>query len=232
MNKKEDKANRRVCKNSSFGRLFTILVIVVISIFVLLYLILISLPPRGRPDWFICGNNMVGLGKAMLIYADDFNGKYPSADNWCDLLVIYEEVNPEHLVCKGSNAKVGESSYALNKNIAGKKSSEIPENTVILFETNYGKNPLGRDGTLGDREWYKSLNSLGQREDLKKHKQSEKVYKRRWNQVGGSDMLTTENHEGKGCWVLFSDIHAEFVKAERLGELKWDIEKKDSESID
>lgn len=53
-----------------------------------------------------------------------------------------------------------------------------------------------------------------------------------WNQVGGSEMLTTENHKGKGCNVLFNDWRVEFVKAERLGGLKWATEEKDRESIE
>jgi prepilin-type processing-associated H-X9-DG protein len=42
-----------------------------------------------------------------------------------------------------------------------------------------------------------------------------------WNQRGGSELLTTENHDGKGCNVLFVDGHVEFVKAEKLAGLKW-----------
>ena len=44
--------------------------------------------------------------------------------------------------------------------------------------------------------------------------------------------MTTDNHKGKGCNVLFNDRRVEFVKAERIGELKWDTEKKDSESVE
>ncbi len=45
-----------------------------------------------------------------------------------------------------------------------------------------------------------------------------------WNQVGGPELVTFENHEGKGCNVLFNDLHVEFVKPEQLGELKWEVE--------
>ena len=53
-----------------------------------------------------------------------------------------------------------------------------------------------------------------------------------WNQFGGPELLTTENHRGNVCIVLFNDGHVEFVKPERIAELKWSIEKKDSESIE
>ncbi len=42
-----------------------------------------------------------------------------------------------------------------------------------------------------------------------------------WNQVGGAELLTTENHNGEGCNILFGDGHVEFVKTEDLPKLKW-----------
>ena len=42
-----------------------------------------------------------------------------------------------------------------------------------------------------------------------------------WNQFGGSELLTTENHKGQGCSVLFVDGSIQFVKSEELAELKW-----------
>ena len=231
MNEIEDKSNKRMSKNNSGERIYAILGIIVIIV-LLVSLILMSLPPVPKPDRVMCATNVSALGKAIYMYTSDYDGQYPQADKWCDLLVMNYEVKLECLVCKGSDAKIGESSYALNKNIAGKNSLEIPEDMVILFETNFGKDPLGRDGTLGDRDWYKSLSSLSDRSDFKKHKHSEKVYKLRWNQVGGPELLTTENHKGEGCNVLFNDWHVEFVKAERLGELKWGAEEKDSKSIE
>jgi len=51
----------------------------------------------------------------------------------------------------------------------------------------------------------------------------EKVYKQRWNQVGGPEILTTENHDGQGCNVVFNDSHVEFVKTDKLGELRWKV---------
>jgi hypothetical protein len=43
-----------------------------------------------------------------------------------------------------------------------------------------------------------------------------------WNQSGGPEILTTENHKGRGCNVLFNDCRTvRFVTPKQLGELKW-----------
>jgi uncharacterized membrane-anchored protein YhcB (DUF1043 family) len=43
-----------------------------------------------------------------------------------------------------------------------------------------------------------------------------------WNQFGGPEILTFENHKGKGCNILFNDGRMEFVKPEEIGKLKWE----------
>ena len=42
-----------------------------------------------------------------------------------------------------------------------------------------------------------------------------------WNQCGGPELITAENHKGDGCNVLFVDGHVEFVKTEDISKLKW-----------
>lgn len=49
-----------------------------------------------------------------------------------------------------------------------------------------------------------------------------------WNQFGGQELLTFDNHKGKGCNVLFNDGHAQFIKPEDIGNLKWKVD--DSEN--
>lgn len=43
-----------------------------------------------------------------------------------------------------------------------------------------------------------------------------------WNQSGGPEILTTDNHKGKGCNVLFMDSSVKFVKTKDLKDLKWE----------
>ena len=195
MSEIENNANKRMSENKNGPSKSVYITLAILGILIILYSVIVGVmrvhgPPRP-PDHLLCGSNLALLGKAMLIYTEDFNGLYPTADKWCDLLVSFSRVEPNQFICRSSDAKVGESSYALNKNIAGKKYSEVPPDTVLLFETKVG-----------------------------------------WNQVGGPELLTLENHKGEGCNVVFGDWHVEYVKAERIGELKWDTEKQSSKSIE
>ncbi len=59
-----------------------------------------------------------------------------------------------------------------------------------------------------------------------------------WNQHGGPELLSTQNHpEHKdwfwgyrvpGCNVMFNDGHVEFVPKDRFDELKWKAEENES----
>jgi prepilin-type processing-associated H-X9-DG protein len=42
-----------------------------------------------------------------------------------------------------------------------------------------------------------------------------------WNQFGGPEILSTDNHRGEGCNILFNDGHVAFVKTKDLNDLKW-----------
>lgn len=42
-----------------------------------------------------------------------------------------------------------------------------------------------------------------------------------WNQAGGPEILTTNNHPGVGFNVLFVDGHVEFVRLSGLSQLRW-----------
>lgn len=125
----------------------------------------------------VCGNNLNELGKVMLIYAGDYDEKFPTPSKWCDILNDYAEINPKTFRCKG--APEGPCNYAININIE-KLNKSSPPDMVLLFETHPG-----------------------------------------WNQVGGPEILTTDNHQGEGCNVLFVDLHVEFVRVQGLKNLRW-----------
>lgn len=45
-----------------------------------------------------------------------------------------------------------------------------------------------------------------------------------WNQSGGPELVSTGNHKGDGCNIIFNDHHVEWVRAERVTELEWEGE--------
>ena len=42
-----------------------------------------------------------------------------------------------------------------------------------------------------------------------------------WNQFGGVEIITFENHKGKGCNVLFNNGRVKFVMPKEVGKMKW-----------
>lgn len=156
-----------------------------ISIFLAVMLLPVIMMPalaraREQAKRVVCATNLKQIGLTMMIYADDYDNKFPTSSKWCDLLIEHAEVPESIFRCKG--ACEGPCNYAMNKNIEELDASS-PANTVLLFETSPG-----------------------------------------WNQVGGPEILTTDNHQGEGCNVLFYDGHVEFVKTEDLNNLKWTAE--------
>ena len=168
------------------------------SLFLMVPIIMMAIlmPALGRvrvqAKQVACARNMSGLGKAMLIYANDYDNKFPTSSKWCDLLIDYTEVDERMFRCRGAfgcrgtrcykGASDKPCSYAMNKNIE-RLGAGAPPDMVLLFETSPG-----------------------------------------WNQSGGPEILTTDNHRGEGCNVLFVDSHVQFVRTKDINDLKWTAE--------
>ncbi|MBA7674669.1 hypothetical protein ES703_82890 [subsurface metagenome] len=172
-------ANKRNNKNKQTWR--TPLLPILLAVLATLVILGIFVPGRPRQRHYarrvVCLANLHTLGKALAAYAKEQDGKYPTTDKWCDLLIEHAEVSERAFVCP--SAGEGLCHYAINPNCK----PNSPADMVLLFETKGG-----------------------------------------WNQFGGPEILTTENHKGKGCNILFNNGRVEFVKPERLGELKWEVE--------
>jgi prepilin-type processing-associated H-X9-DG protein len=169
-------ADNRICRNKEklTGRLFSISG-VVLALVIIAYGLIPPPDVRKIPNHMMCGLNMSGLGKALLVYSADNNDCYPTSYKWCDLLVEKAEVSEKQFACPHAKQK-SRSNYAINPNAE----PNLPPDTVLLFETKGG-----------------------------------------WNQSGGPELMTFENHDGKGCNVLFNDGHIEFIKPDEVGKLKW-----------
>ncbi len=159
--------------------------IIVFSSFSLLYLHFSG--TRSDPLYIFCKINLHQLKIPLDMYMDDNDGRYPTAEKWCDLLKDYHI--EDRFICPAKGGTGERCSYALNPNCE----PNSPADVVLLFETQGG-----------------------------------------WNQYGGPELLSTENHpEYKdwfwgyrvpGCNVMFNDGQVEFVPKDRFAQLKWKAE--------
>ncbi len=86
-----------------------------------------------------CGTNLAVLGKAMRLYTNDYDGQYPIADKWCNLLLEHVEIKG-HFVCPSARPGKGRyAHYAINPNVEPNSPPEL----VLLFETTPGWNKFG-----------------------------------------------------------------------------------------
>jgi prepilin-type processing-associated H-X9-DG protein len=180
------------------------------------------MPTMGKVDTIadrvVCGTNMKNLGNALVVYADEYDGRLPTAEAWCDLLIEKADVSPKSFVCPSSEDKEGECSYALNKYVIGKNLSELSTGMVLLFETTRGREEESYP-SIGDRANY------GKYPLVQEALESDtKVRLGRWNQVGGPEDLSVGNHEGKGANFVFVDGHSSFEKIGSIEHLRWDPE--------
>ena len=98
-----------------------------------------------------CGINLMRLGKAMLIYANDNGGNYPEPARWCDLLLRSARVEADHFLCPRVKwewrrqvlpwpiPKNEKCYYVMNPVCE----PNAPSDTVLLFETKGGWNKFG-----------------------------------------------------------------------------------------
>jgi prepilin-type processing-associated H-X9-DG protein len=202
------------------GKLIVLLTIFVLPVLILLFPGLNRLKRLVQIE--ICSFPIKQVGIAMKVYARDNEDQLPTAQNWCDLLAIHTEIDDRDLegYRESSDAMFSESIYALNKNVTDMKLSTIPIDVVLLFETTYGRTESERGTPREARDYFWKVNDPNDRYDISFGKKL--VYKNRWNQVGGPEILTTEYHKGRGCHVLFADGTVKFITTKHLDTLSWE----------
>ena len=96
-------------------------------------------------DRIFCSDNLRVLDRSIRTYCEKHEDKFPDPSKWCDLLLSepknksndafdkFWELSEKKFRCP--TVTEGRSGYAFNKNLAGKRISEVDPNTVVLFET-------------------------------------------------------------------------------------------------
>ncbi len=88
-----------------------------------------------------CMMNLRQLGLALIVYASEFDGRYPPVERWCDVLVD-RGIDAEVFRCPG--AKNGPCNYAMNPNADPNGAGDV----VLLFESTPGWNQHGGSASL------------------------------------------------------------------------------------
>lgn len=134
------------------GYLFTVLSITLVALLVFFALMVFG-QTRDRASRGICRANLEQLYSSILLYAAAHDGYLPNPDKWCELLMAYDKgLSNETFRCP--LMKSGNCNYALNKNLSGLRLSDIPENTVLLYESNGDWNLTGTSEILRLRHWW------------------------------------------------------------------------------
>jgi prepilin-type processing-associated H-X9-DG protein len=170
-----------------------------------------------------CTMNLEKLGRALIYYAKQNYHHYPPPDRWCDLLIKHTRVTAEDLRCAG--AQKGRCHYALNPN--AEPISRYEDFDTYLESYYYDKKhrtPLNMEEVMA---WHAAecSNKKGVLPKMVLLFETQAG----WNRSGEYELLTTENHEGRGCNILFNDGRVIFIPTERLGDLSWRFE--DSNSV-
>jgi prepilin-type processing-associated H-X9-DG protein len=175
---KKECVPRRVAFKAAFSLVFSICTF-------LGFAVVIIAPIRAAQamaDGINCVNNMKQLGLALRIYEGDHD-IFPSIDNWCDSI---QSTNVEAKVfhCPRMPTKQ-RCSYAMNARLRNvKQLSQIPGDTVLLFESDAGWNALGGPEIAAGRHgsWIHIVFADGSVQALK----FQEIDKLRWNPATNS----------------------------------------------
>ena len=89
----------------------------------------------------VCSTNMQGLSTAMIVYMNDYDDKYPTPEQWCDLLMSEADVSPKSFQCPLD--REGSFSYAINENLYKLEPGQDGPQMVAIFEADLGRNGVG-----------------------------------------------------------------------------------------
>lgn len=129
------------------GFAVTGLVIPAVLTFILPLFLAIMMPALAKTKMIaqrvVCGTNLKGLSTAMIVYMNDYGDKYPTQDQWCDLLMQEADVSPMSFRCPLDPE--GSFSYAINENLYTIEPGKVlpPAQMVAIFEANLGRNGVG-----------------------------------------------------------------------------------------
>jgi len=169
-----------------------------------------------------CWEHFKNLHLALILYSHGNKDPLPLPENWCDIVHTQDDIPLKTLNCVDSDTVEGESAYAMNVNASGRKLNELPDDMVLLFESDKGKEQT-RSLPFAERVFVKLRNT----QEFDKGKDSYVVYPLRWNQLGESGDAAFRHFVGKEkcCHVLFANGDIQLVSKVDFPNLHWTADK-------
>ncbi len=162
-------------------------------------------------DKGLCAHELRKIGEELRLYRSNHHGAYPTPEKWCDSLLLVSESHAPEFVCPSSD---------VNFYYVWLKPNEKPsfgEEMILRWEQEDG-----------NRQYVPKICTYAMNPDCEPNSPADLVLlfetKGGWNQYGGPELLTLDNHKGEGANVLFNDGHVKFIKPDEVGKLKWKAE--------
>ena len=157
----------------------------------------------------VCAHELGKIGATLRQYSSNHQESYPSPEKWCDSLLIDTKSYAPEFVCARSEVNCSYVWLEPNEEASFKEEmilrwkQEDGSRQYVTKICTYAMNPHCEPNSPNDIVLLFETNPG-------------------WNQYGGPRIMTFENHEGKGCSVLFNDGSVKFVRPEQIGKLKWE----------
>lgn len=164
--------------------------------------------------WSPGSSNMNKIASAMLMYANDYEGRLPDPNHWCDILLEHGYIGPENLYMPtigirwpyGGNWPFGLGNWPPKE---GANINFLPGSVIIWPSARIGKCDF-------------AMNRNCRTFPVKEDTIILFVSKPGWNQSGGPELATMAHFKGEGILVYSDKEGSYFVPKEHISELSWE----------
>jgi hypothetical protein len=170
----------------------------------------------GRIEAIHARINLRRVYRSMRMYARDFQGRYPAANNWCDLLIEHEE-SDQQFVKANLYSPLADANYYYHSTEPNKEPNAPVE---LLFDHNFVNWAGEHYYAYSPKLCHYAINP-----DCTPNSPNDVVLlfgtQAGWNQHGGPEIMKFDHLKGRRAIVLHNDGLADLISPKDVDNLKW-----------